>query len=90
MTLCVCLFRAAVRHVGIPRLGVESQLQLPAYTRATETQHLSRVCNLHHSSQQRQILNQLSEARDRTCILMDTTWVLKPLSHDGNSHNDFL
>ena len=29
----------------------------------------SRVCNLHCSSQQCQILNPLGEARDRTCIL---------------------
>ena len=28
------------------------------------------VCDLHHSSRQRQILNPLSEARDQTCILM--------------------
>ena len=31
---------------------------------------------LRPSPQQRQILNQLSEARDRTCIFMDTSWVL--------------
>uniref|UniRef100_A0A4X1T5W0 Uncharacterized protein n=1 Tax=Sus scrofa TaxID=9823 RepID=A0A4X1T5W0_PIG len=30
----------------------------------------SRVCDLHHSSPQHQILNPLSEARDRTCNLM--------------------
>ena len=37
------------------------------------TQDPSRVCNLHHSSWQCQILKPLSEARDRTCILMDTS-----------------
>uniref|UniRef100_A0A8D0IN74 Uncharacterized protein n=2 Tax=Sus scrofa TaxID=9823 RepID=A0A8D0IN74_PIG len=31
---------------------------------------LSHVCDLHHSSQQYQILNLLSEARDQTCNLM--------------------
>ena len=36
-------------HMKVPRLGLESQLQLPAYTTATATQDLSRVCNLHHS-----------------------------------------
>ena len=36
----------------------------PAYTRATATQDLSRVCDLHHSSRQRQIINPLSKARD--------------------------
>ena len=31
----------------VPGLGVESELQLPAYTTATATQDLSRVCDLH-------------------------------------------
>uniref|UniRef100_A0A8C3YD51 Vomeronasal type-1 receptor n=1 Tax=Catagonus wagneri TaxID=51154 RepID=A0A8C3YD51_9CETA len=35
----------------------------------------SRICDLHHSSQQRQILNPLRKARDRTHILMDASWV---------------
>ena len=39
---------------------------------------------------QRQILSPLSEARDRTRILMDTKWVLNPLSHNGNSGSYFL
>ena len=33
------------------------------------------LCNLRHSSQQCQILNPLSEARDRTRNLMVTSWV---------------
>ena len=52
----------------VPRLGVELELQLPAY--ATATEDSSRLCNLHHSSQQCQILNPLSEARDGTHNLM--------------------
>jgi len=47
----------------VPRLRVESELQLPAYTTATATQDSSHICSLHHSSQQRQILNPLSKAR---------------------------
>ena len=35
----------------------------------------SHVCDLYHRSRQRQILNPLSEARDQTCILMDTSWI---------------
>jgi len=35
--------------------------------------------------QQCQILNPLSEARDQTRILMDTSQVRNPLSHNGNS-----
>ena len=59
----------------IPRLEVELELQLLAYTTATATWDLSGVCDLHHSSQQCQILNQLSEARDQTHILMDPSQV---------------
>ena len=33
------------------------------------------AANLHHSSRQRLIRNPLSEARDRTRILMDTSWI---------------
>ena len=55
-----------LRHMEVPRIGVESELQMPAYTTATAMQGLSRICNLHHSSQQHQILNPLSKARDRT------------------------
>ena len=69
----------------VPRLGVELELQLPAYTTATATQDPSCICDLYHSSWQRQILNSLSEARDRTHILMDTSQVLDPLSHNMNS-----
>ena len=59
----------------VPRLGVESELQLPACTTATATQDPSRVCDLHHSLRQCKIRNPLSEARDWTCILMDPIWV---------------
>ena len=48
------------------RSRIESELQLPAYTTATEMRDLSFVCVLHHSSWQHQILNPLCEAGDRT------------------------
>ena len=35
----------------------------------------SLICNLHHSLWQCRILNSLSEARDQTYILMDTSQV---------------
>ena len=57
------------QYKEVSRLGVESEL--PAYARATATWDLSWIYNLHHSSWQRWILNPLSEARDRTCVLMD-------------------
>ena len=33
------------------------------------------AAGLYHSSQQHQIPSPLSEARDQTCILMDTSWI---------------
>jgi len=59
----------------VPGLGVQSELQLPAYPTATATRDPSLFCNLHLSSCQRQILNPLSEAKDRTCNLMVTIWM---------------
>ena len=58
------------RRMEVPRLGVQLKLQPLAYTRATAMPDPSRVCDLHHSSQQRRILNILSKARDRTGNLM--------------------
>ena len=56
----------------VPRLGVQSELQLPAYTAATATPDPSHICDLQHSARQCWILNPLSETRDRTHILKDT------------------
>ena len=64
-----------LRHMEIPRLGVEPERQLQAYARATATRDSSQVCDLHHSSQQCWILNPLSKARDGTHTLMDTSQV---------------
>ena len=61
-----------LQHMEVPRLGVKSELQLPAYTTATATRDLSHVCDLRHSSWQCWILNPRSKARDQTCVLMDT------------------
>ena len=70
-----CLLGMNPRHVEVPRLGTESELQLLAKATATAMPYPSRVCRLHHSSQQSQILNPLDEARDPTHILMDLSWV---------------
>ena len=77
-------------HLEIPGLGVKSELQLPAYTTATATQDLSHVCDVHGSLQQPWILNPLSEAKDQIRILMDTSRILNPLSHQGNSTPPFF
>ena len=57
----------------IPRLETELKLQLLAY--AIAMPDLSLGCDLHRSSRQRQSLNPMIEARDRTHIFMDTSWV---------------
>ena len=70
-----CLLGPHLQYMEVPRLGVKSELQLPAHTTATAAWDPSRVCDLHHSSRQRQILNPLSEARDWTRVLIDTSWI---------------
>ena len=62
-------------HMAVPRLGVQSGLQLPAYTTATAMQDSNHICGLHHSHWQRQILNPLSEARDGARNLMVPSWI---------------
>jgi len=59
----------------VPRLEVTSELQLPATARAIAMRDLSCVCDLHHSSWQRRILNPLREARDGTSNLMATSGI---------------
>ena len=56
----------------VPRLEVESDLQLLAYATATAMLDLSCICDLHCSLWQNWILNPMSEAKDGTHILMDT------------------
>ena len=70
--------------------GVKQELQRLAYTTATAMSDPGCICNLYHSSRQHQILNPPSRARDRTCILMDTSWICYLLSHNGNSIIYFL
>ena len=67
----------------IPRLGVESELQLPAYATATGMPDLCHICDLHHSSWKHRIHNPQSEAKDQTHVLMDTSQVHQPLSQEG-------
>ena len=63
------------RQMQVPRLGVKLELQLPAFTIATETWDLSHICDLYDRSRQCRIFNPLSKARHHTCVLMDTSWV---------------
>ena len=85
LTWCVVVFAFArflfcflgphPRHMEVPRLGVKLKLQMLAYVTATAMSDQSHICDLHHSSLHCRILNPLSEARDRTCILVDPSQV---------------
>ena len=72
-------------HMEVPRLGIDSALQLPACTPATATPDPSHICHRCHSLWQRQILNPLSGAGDGTRILMVAMMGSFPLSHKGNA-----
>ena len=86
--LSVCLFffffflGLHLWYMEVLGLGVELE---PQYTTAIATPDPSCICDLCHSSWQCQILNSLREARDWNCILMDSSQVPNPLSHNGNS-----
>ena len=81
-----CFLGLHLWHMEVSRLGVQSELQLPAYAIATAMQDLSHVCDLYHSSWKCWFLNPMSKARDRKHTLMDTSQVHSPLSNSGNSH----
>ena len=56
---CFCFLGLYPKHMEVPRLGVQS----------------SHSCQPIPQPQQHQILDPLSETRDQTCILMDTSWI---------------
>ena len=69
------LFRAAPSTHG----GSQVRGQIRAVATSLHYSHskpdLSCVCDLHHSSQQCQIFNPLSKARNQTCVLMDASQI---------------
>ena len=54
---------------------------------ATAMQDMSCLCDLHHSSGQRHMLNPLNKATEGTSILTDTSRVLNALSHNRFQSN---
>ena len=54
----------------VPGLGIKSELQ--AYATDMAIPDPNCICDLHCGLWKSQILNPLSEARDRTCVLTDT------------------
>ena len=79
-----CLFLGLLLwHMEVPRLGVELELQPPAYTRAIAMPDTSCVCSLHHSSWQCWIFNPPSTARDQTPNLVVPSWICFPCATMG-------
>ena len=72
------------------RLGVESEMQLLAYTTAIAAPDPTCICDLCNSLQQCWIFNPMSEYKNQTSILMDTSQIHNPLSHSGNSRTNNL
>ena len=56
----------------VPKPGIESELQLPAYATAMATLDLSHIYDLPHILKQCWVLNPPSKARDQTRILIET------------------
>ena len=88
--LCICFLGPHLRHMDIPRPGVESELQLPAYTTATATRDLSHICDLYYSSWQCRILNPPREARDRTWNLMVPSQICFHCAMTGTPRFSFI
>ena len=63
------------RHMELPRLGVQLELQLPAYATAAALPDLTGSATYTAAHQQYQILNPLSGARDQTQIPTDNRFV---------------
>ena len=81
-----CFLGLHAQHMEVPRLGVELELQLQAYTIATATQGLSGICNLRQSSQQGQILNPLRH--NGNIILMFCTNQVQSRGGDGENFTE--
>ena len=70
---CLFFLQLHLQHMEVPWPGDELEKQLSAYATATATLDLSHIYDLCCILQQRQIFNPLSEARDQTQILPETT-----------------
>ena len=64
-----------LQHMEVPRLGVESELQLQSYTIATATRDLSPISRPTLQLEATLDPQPLREARDQTHILIDSSQV---------------
>ena len=73
------------QYMEVPRLGVELELQPPAYTTATAMPDPSVTCTT--SQGKARSFTPLSEARDQTCNLIVLSWICFLMCHYRNSQN---
>ena len=87
--VCLFIYLLLFRATPVAYGGSQARGRIAATVvglRHSHSNEGSELClNLHHSSQQCWILNPLSETRDQTCILMNTSRVCNPLGHTRNS-----
>ena len=85
-----CFLGPHLQHTEVPRLGVKSELQLPACATGTARWDPSHICDLHHRSRQRRIPDPLSKTQDQTCILMDTSQIHFCCATKGTPSNHWI
>ena len=69
------LFRALPMAYGSSQAGGQIRAAAASLYHSQSNMGSSRICNLHHSTQQHQILNPLIKGRNWTHVLMDTSQV---------------
>ena len=74
----------------VPRLGVELELQLPAYTTAEQlgVHAVSVTYTVAHSNARS--FNPLSEVGAQTCVFMDTSWIRFCCTTTGTPMTEFF
>ena len=82
--------RPHVQHMEVPQLGVESELDLSAYTIATAKTYSNCICDLHHILWQCRILTHWARPGIKPKCLRTSCWVLNPLSHNSSSSIYYL
>ena len=88
--LFFCLFGATSTAHGGSQARDPIRAVVMAYATAIEMQDPSHICNLHHSSQKRWLLNPLIEVGDRTCVLMDAIQTCFPWAGTGTPPHTFF
>ena len=87
--LFFCFWGPHPWHMDIPRLGVNSELQLLTYATTTAMRDLTHICDLFHSSRQCWIPEPLSKARDQTQVFMETSRIPFHWATTGTSKKIF-